>query len=45
LWQNLNIGEDIFIYESPNLVFARHPGDLAEWMKEFIRLLRDKKLL
>lgn len=28
-----------------NLVSARHPGDLAEWMKRFIVLLRDKKLL
>lgn len=28
-----------------NLVSARHPGDLAEWMKKFIVLLKDKKLL
>ncbi len=28
-----------------NLVSARHPGDLAEWMKKFIELLKDKKLL
>ncbi len=28
-----------------NLVSARHPGDLAEWMKRFISLLKDKKLL
>jgi protease I len=28
-----------------NLVSARHPGDLAKWMSEFIKLLRDKKLL
>ncbi len=28
-----------------NLISARHPGDLAEWMKSFIVLLRDKKLL
>ncbi len=28
-----------------NLVSARHPGDLADWMREFIVLLKDKKLL
>ncbi len=28
-----------------NIVSARHPGDLAEWMKKFIVLLKDKKLL
>ncbi len=28
-----------------NIVSARHPGDLAEWMKKFIELLRNRKLL
>ena len=28
-----------------NLISARHPGDLAEWMKRFIELLHDKNLL
>ena len=28
-----------------NLVSARHPGDLAEWMKKFIELLQNRNLL
>jgi len=28
-----------------NLVSARYPGDLAEWMRKFIELLKNKKLL
>ncbi len=28
-----------------NLVSARHPGDLAEWMKRFITLLRERGLI